>query len=243
MKKKELILDFTSLLDVIMILLFVVISNMNQASLAVSEEAERAVLEAQSQIEELSDERDDLLLQIEDLIENELNYADVSSQLEELKNRYDMLQNEYDYLKITTSYDANDTSVYEATIERMAKVVLICSTDENHVTGNYEVKIDIYLDGNMNGESSFLESVIIEHDLNLSREERERLNAEQVLNVTRVLSGALRDVDKEMIWVSIQYAYDDDNFSSSDLRIIKESINNLQRSFSKTCYVDEIKLY
>lgn len=219
MKKKELILDFTSLLDVIMILLFVVISNMNQTSLAINEEAEKAVAEAQSQ------------------------YADMNSRLEELQNEYNMLQNEYDYLKITTDYDADDTSVYEATIERMAKVVLICNTDENDLTGNYEVKIDLYLDGNMNGESTFLESVIIEHDLDLSREEREKFNAEQVLNVTKVLSGALRDVDKEMIWVSIQYAYDDENFSSSDLRIIKESIHNLQRSFSKTCYVDEIKLY
>ncbi|MCH5271749.1 MAG: hypothetical protein J1E83_13590 [Lachnospiraceae bacterium] len=219
MKKKELILDFTSLLDVIMILLFVVISNMNQASLAINEEAEMAVSEARSQ------------------------YADISSQLEELKNEYDILQNEYDYLKITTDYDADDVSVYEATIERMAKVVLICNTDENDLTGNYEVKINIYLDENINGESSFLESVIIEHDLNLSREEREKVNAEQVLNVTRVLSGALRDVDEEMIWVSVQYAYDDENFSNSDLRIIKESINNLERSFSKTCYIDEIKLY
>lgn len=243
MKRKELILDFTSLLDVIMILLFVVISNINQASLTINEEAERAVVEAQSQIEELNDERDDLLRQLENIIGNELSYADISSQLEELKSKYEMLQNEYDYLKITTNYDAGDMSVYEAAIERMARVVLICNTDENNMTGNYEVKIDIYLDGNMNGESSFIESVIIEHNLNLSREEREKFNAEQVLKVTKVLSEVLRDVDEKMIWVSIQYAYDDENFSNSDLRIIKESINNLERSFSRTCYVDDIKLY
>ena len=46
MKKRELILDFTSLLDVIMILLFVVISNMSlvsaNANAAAKEETEAA---------------------------------------------------------------------------------------------------------------------------------------------------------------------------------------------------------
>lgn len=219
MKKKELILDFTSLLDVIMILLFVVISNMNQASISVNEETKTALSEAQSQIE------------------------DFSNQLEDMRMEYDSLQNEYDYLKITTGYDANDMTVYEATIERVAKVILICNTSKNAITGNYEVSVDIYLSENVSGESSFVESVIIEHDLDLTQDERREFNAEQILNMTRVLSNVLRDVDESMIWISIQYAYDDENFSNSDLRIIRESINNLERSFAKSCYTDEIRIY
>lgn len=243
MKKKELILDFTSLLDVIMILLFIVISNMNQASLSVSEEANRELLEAQSQIEELSDERNDLLLQIQSTIDKEVSYADISFELEELKREYDNLYEDYEYLKITSNYDVDDMSVYESTLERITKVTFICNTEKNRETGNYEVKIDIYCDTDENDKQTFIDSIKIEHNLNLSKDERMRFNAEQVTELTRVLSQAFRNVDLKVIWFSIQYQYEDDNFSNLDLEIIKDSIGNLERSFSKSCYVDEIKLY
>ena len=45
MKKRDLVLDFTSLLDVIMIILFVVISNMGQASLDAKKAAEAKMAE------------------------------------------------------------------------------------------------------------------------------------------------------------------------------------------------------
>lgn len=243
MKRKELILDFTSLLDVIMILLFIVISNMNQVSLSVHEEANRELLEAQSQIEELSNERNDLLLQIESTTENEISYEDISFELEELKHEYDELQEDYDYLKITSNYDADDMSVYESTMERITKVTFICNTEKNRETGNYEVKIDIYCDEDNNDEQTFVDSAIIEHNLNLSKDERMKFNAEQVTELTRVLSKVFKNVDLKVIWFSIQYQYEDDNFSNLDIEIIKESIDNLERSFSKSCYVDEIKLY
>lgn len=219
MKKKELILDFTSLLDVIMILLFVVIINMNHASLSVNEEAQKKQQEAQSQIEA------------------------ISAELEELKLEYNTLQDENDYLKITSNYDANDTSIYDAVIKRMTKVTLICNTGENKETGNYEVQINIYLDANESDEKSFSNSVIIEHNLNLSKDERQKINAEHVTNVTRELSSALRNVDSNVIWFSVQYEYDDENFSNSDLEIINEAIGNLERSFSRACYVDKIEIY
>lgn len=116
MKKKELILDFTSLLDVIMILLFVVISNINQVSLSANEMAEEKLLEAQSQIDELNNERDELLGKIESAEESERDYEDISIELDELKLEYEALQNEFDYLKITSNYDAEDMSVYKAAL-------------------------------------------------------------------------------------------------------------------------------
>ena len=45
MKKRDIILDFTSLLDVIMILLFIVMSNMTTASAKLNEETEQAKAE------------------------------------------------------------------------------------------------------------------------------------------------------------------------------------------------------
>lgn len=56
MKKQNLILDFTSLLDVILILLFIVLANMNQSSLSAVEQAESSAQEAQSQVEILTQE-------------------------------------------------------------------------------------------------------------------------------------------------------------------------------------------
>lgn len=211
MKKRELILDFTSLLDVIMILLFVVLHNMNQASLAAHEEAERALAGVQSQVEALADERDDLLGQVEDL-------------------------------KIISGHDADDMSVFKAAIGRMAKITLICTTEGNDETDNYGVRVDIYLGTDPNDAQSLADSVIIEHDLNLTREERMRFNAGQVTKVTKVLENILKDVDLKWLWFSIQYTYEDENFSNSDLEILNRSISDLERVLSKSCYIDKIKL-
>ena len=211
MKKRELILDFTSLLDVIMILLFVVIHNMNQASLSAYEETERELAEVQSQVEALADERDNLLAQVEDL-------------------------------KIISGLDVDDMSVFKATIERMAKITLICTTEMNDETDNYEVRVDIYLGTDQNDAQSLVDSVIIEHDLELTREERMRFNAEQVTKVTKVLENMLKDVDLKLLWFSIQYAYEDENFSNLDLEILSRSISDLERILSKSCYIDKIKL-
>lgn len=242
MKKRELILDFTSLLDVIMILLFVVIYNMNQASLSATEETGRALDEARSQVEALSDERDDLLAQVESILGREVNYGDIGLELEAMKQEYDALENEYDYLKTITDRNADDVSVFKATVERMAKVTLICTTEENEETDNYEVKVDIYLGTDPDDAQSLIDSVTIEHDLDLTRDERVKFNAEQVTKVTKVLENMLKDVDLKLLWFSIQYTYEDENFSNLDLEILNRSIRDLERVLSKSCYIDKVKL-
>jgi len=50
MKKRELMLDFTSLLDVILILLFIVIANMNQVSLSAGEELTAQLTQADTKV-------------------------------------------------------------------------------------------------------------------------------------------------------------------------------------------------
>ena len=70
MKKRDLVLDFTSLLDVIMIILFVVISSMGQASFNAKEEAQKQMEEnagiqqeleiAQQSLQNLQNEYDEM---------------------------------------------------------------------------------------------------------------------------------------------------------------------------------------
>ena len=243
MKKRELMLDFTSLLDVILILLFIVIANMNQASLAVGEELTAQLTQADSRVQTLEDEREELISQLEEMRINEADNAALQQQLEQLKEDYEALLEEYDHLKITTNYDEDDLSVYQAAIEKNTRVVLMCDAELNTVTGNQEVTVDIYLDGGREGNQSYVSSVVLVHDFGLSGEERQRLWADQTVEMTMALSSALREDTGRMAWFSIQYHYDDENFANSDIEIIKKAIENLEHSFGIPCYAEEMKIY
>ena len=254
MKKRELVLDFTSLLDVIMILLFVVISNMslvsanaNAAAKEETEAAQEALTKEQMQtkaaaekIAELTGEIADLTERLEDA--NREN-ADLELELQVLLENHKALLEEYDYLKIITEFDADDTSVYGQVIERMTKVLLLCETGKNEETGYPEVRIGIYRSGGTEEEKTYVSSVVLVHDFSLEKDDRAALMASQVTELTKALSGALRENTEEVVWCSVQYAYDDENFSQSDLEIIGEAIRNLERSFSKSCYMEKIKIY
>ncbi|MBQ9768485.1 MAG: hypothetical protein IJW37_10320 [Lachnospiraceae bacterium] len=240
MKKRELILDFTSLLDVIMILLFIIISNMNLVTQDASIAAKEELAAVKEQAEEAAGEIEELTAELEALKQE---YADRELELKVLLENHAALLEEYDYLKIITDFDAEDTSVYGKVIERMTKVVLLCDTGKNEETGNQEVQVGIYLLSGNEENKSYVTSVVLTHDFALTKEERAELAAEQVTEMTKALSGALREGAEEVVWVSVQYAYDDENFSNSDLEIISEAIGNLERSFSKTCFMEKIKIY
>ena len=254
MKKRELILDFTSLLDVIMILLFVVISNMSLASASANaaakeetEAAKEALAAEQLQAEEAAEKLAELegkLAELEGKLSdvNQKN-ADLELELQVLLENHTALLEEYDYLKIITDFDASDTSAYGQVIERMTKVLLLCETGQNEETGFPEVRVGIYRSGGRDEEKTYVTSVVLLHNLTLTKEERAELAAEQITEMTKALSGALRENTEEVVWCSVQYAYDDENFSQTDLEVIGEAIRNLERSFSKTCYMEKIKIY
>lgn len=254
MKKRELILDFTSLLDVIMILLFVIISNMNLASVNANAEAKAETEAVQGALEEKQAEADaaaDRIKELETLLSEaekkaeELQQANADTELElkVLLENHAALLEEYDYLKIITDFDASDTSAYGQVIERMTKVLLLCDTGQNPETGLTEVTVGIYRTSGKQEEKSYVSSVVFVHDFSLTTRERGELEARQVTELTKALSGALREQSEEVVWCSVQYAYDDENFSQSDLEIINEAIRNLERSFSKTCFMEKIKIY
>ena len=250
MKKRELILDFTSLLDVIMILLFVVISNMSLASVnanaAAKEETEAAqeALETeQRKAEEAAEKIAELNEKLAELSDVNQKNADLELELKVLLENHTALLEEYDYLKIITDFDASDTSAYGQVIKRMTKVLLLCETGQDEETGYPEVRVGIYRSGGTEEERTYVTSVTLVHDFSLSKEERAEHAAGQVTEVTKALSGALRDTTEEVVWCTVQYAYDDENFSQSDLDVIGEAIRNLERSFSKTCFMEKIKIY
>ena len=254
MKKRELILDFTSLLDVIMILLFVVIGNMSLASASVNaaareetEAAQEALATEQMEAEAAAEKIAELTGEIGELTEKldaaEQKNADLELELNVLLENHTALLEEYDYLKIITDFDADDTTVYGQVIERMTKVLLLCETGVNEATGNPEVRVGIYRSGGKEEEKTYVTSVVLAHDFSLPKEERAELAAEQVTELTKALSGALRESPEEVVWCTVQYAYDDENFSQSDLEVIAEAIMNLERSFSKTCFMEKIKIY
>ncbi len=250
MKKRELILDFTSLLDVIMILLFVVISNMSlvsaNANAAAKEEAEaakQALTAEQLQGEEAAEEIAELTEKLKELEEIKQNNADLELELQVLLENHKALLEEYDYLKIITDFDASDTTAYAEVIRRMTKVLLLCETGTDEATGLPVVRVGIYRSGGTEEEKTYVDSVEFMHDFSLSKEERAKLTARQVTELTKALSGALRESEEKVVWCTVQYAYDDENFSQSDLEVIGESIRNLERSFSKTCFMEKIKIY
>ena len=243
MKKRELILDFTSLLDVIMILLFIIISNMNLVTQDASAAAKEELAAVKEQAEEAAGEIEELTEQLAEMEALKQEHADLELELKVLLENHAALLEEYDYLKIITDFDAADTSVYGKVIERMTKIVLLCDTGKNEETGNQEVQVGIYLLSGNEEDKSYVTSVVLTHDFSLTKGERAELAAEQVTEMTKALSGALREGAEEVVWVSVQYAYDDENFSNSDLEIISESIGNLERSFSKTCFMEKIKIY
>ena len=243
MKKKELMLDFTSLLDVILILLFIVIANMNQASAAAGEELTARLTDSEARIQMLEEERTQLSAQLEEMRISEAENAAAIQELDQLQERFEALQEEYDHLKITTNYDEDDVSVYREAIEKTTRVVLMCDTAHNSATGNQEVKVDIYLDSGEDGKQSYVSSVVLVHDFSLLAEERERLWADQTVDMTMALSSALREDAGRMAWFSIQYHYDDKNLANSDIEIIKKAIENLEHSFGIPCYAEEMKIY
>lgn len=243
MRRHGLILDFTSFLDVILILLFLVVAGMSGAALSAGEASEQALLAAEARLAEVEAEREALAAELAALSARAEDYEALAAELSALSERYAALQEEYDYLRITTDYDAEDISVYRAAIERMTKVALICETGRDEATGHPAVTVDVYRDSGQSGEGSYVDSITLLHDFSLSAEERARFRAEQVVEAARVLSRAIRDQEQPMVWFTIQYAYDDPNFSNQDLVILEEAISNLEHSFPVSCYAERIKLY
>ena len=211
MKKRDLVLDFTSLLDVIMIILFVVVSNMGQNALNVQAESKKQAEELQNIVDTLTKENEDLKHQ------NELLSA------------------------LAGKSDINESEVLDALLKKSAQITLDCNTyvDEEKSDSN-RVDVTIYKGKGIEDQESD-GTISFSHNLNLSTDEREEKNAAMQRDMLIKLKDVIEPLDVELVIISIQYKYDDVNFSVSDLNNIVGAIDDLERELGITCFVDNIK--
>lgn len=223
MKRRELVLDFTSLLDVILILLFIVTSGIGESSQAASDRAEQSAARAQAQVEALEGERGQL-----------------SQELDELREKYGQLLEDYDYLKITSHYNAGDTSVYRQAIGRVTQAVLDCRGGGNASAAQAEFCLYVAPAGG-DGRAVFAGRRSMAHDFALSPAQRAQRSTQQANELAKLLADTLRDDGAPVIWFTIQYDYEDENFTYSDLEVIRKAISIFESAFDKPCYYSVLK--
>lgn len=216
-KKKNLILDFTSLLDVIMILLFVVICNMSNASLEANENAKKS----------------------------QESLANAETKLEDMQDKLDALSAENEALNMELSgYQLNSddpvsAEAYEAVLGSTTKVIMKCETGMDTETNKHMVSIDIVIKNK--DETARQTTAKIIHDFDLSRKERDEFNAKQIESIKEELKKYLTDSDAKLIWVLIEYDYRDVNFSNADLEIIHDAVEMIDADLNIPCYIEEMK--
>lgn len=237
MKKRDLVLDFTSLLDVIMIILFVVISSMGQASFDAKEAAQAQMQENAESLQELNDSRQ-LLADLQNEYENVvLDNQELLKQLEELSEENNL------YKAKVVGKDVNEAKLYERIMKKTQKITLICTPHINSSksAGN-EVEITLYSDNSgSESEQEALDVVTFIHNFDLTKEERTRKNAEMQADMYRSLENVIKGKDLELVLITIEYTYGDKDFSQSDLNNIVGAVDDLERNYSITCYIDKIK--
>lgn len=206
MKKRNLILDFTSLLDVILILLFIVLANMNQSSLEAIEQAQTTTQVLESQVEILTQENQEYQESLE---------------------------------RIQTQATEN-VDIYASVIDEMTKVTLICETSIHPDTADPEVHVAIYVDMGTTGQKTLAATYVIVHESGLTTSQRQILSANQILDLSQVLTGVLDAQQSPLIWFMVQYDYDDALFTYSDLTILNSAIANVELGLSVPCYLEKI---
>lgn len=231
MKKRDLVLDFTSLLDVIMIILFVVISSMGQASFEAKEEV-------QKQLEENAGIQQDLEIAQQSLSNLQNQYDEMDANNKELQKLIDELLKENNLYK---TEDVDKGLLYESLMKKSKKITLICTPYINpNKSNSNEVEITIY-SGEIGGEQENVDIVIFTHNFDLTREERIEKNTEMQADMYSSLEKSIQGNDLELIFITIEYTYGDKNFSQTDLNNIIKAVDDLERNYSITCYIDKVK--
>lgn len=231
MKKRDLVLDFTSLLDVIMIILFVVISSMGQTSFNAKEEA-------QKQMEENAGIQQELEIAQQSLQNLQYEYDEMGANNQELQKQVQELLKENNLYK---TEDIDKGLLYESLMEKSKKITLICTPYINSNKSNSnEVEITVY-SGESGAEQEALDIVIFTHNFDLTREERIAKNAEMQADMYSSLENLIKGNDLELIFITIEYTYGDKNFSQTDLNNIIKAVDDLERNYSITCYIDKVK--
>ena len=212
MKKRDLVLDFTSLLDVIMIILFVVVSSMGQNALDVQAESEKKVSELQEVVNQLEDNND------------------------ELKS-----ENEY-YKKKADETNVDDADVMKVLLKKTIQITLDCKTftDEDK-TDSDRVEITVYK-GRDGEDRNNVGTISFTHNLNLSADDRQKKHDEHMNSMFNKLKEVIEsEKDIELVILTIQYKYNDEIVSQADLNNINNAIMRIEDELDISCFVDSIK--
>ena len=147
-------------------------------------------------------------------------------------------------LKENNLYKTEDIDkglLYESLMEKSKKITLICTPYINSNKSNSnEVEITVY-SGESGAEQEALDIVIFTHNFDLTREERIAKNAEMQADMYSSLENLIKGNDLELIFITIEYTYGDKNFSQTDLNNIIKAVDDLERNYSITCYIDKVK--
>ncbi len=236
MKKRDIVLDFTSLLDVIMIILFLIIAGMKQTS----DNTDNGLKEKDERIAQLENEIEKVNSELE------LSSSDLKKEVSEkndIKLSYDELKNEYDLLSAEKGFDEiEDNVLLETLLNKTDKLVFNCtsySKENNSDEASVEIKIYFAENGK---DPEEINMAVLKHDFRLNSEERKKKNAEMQANLFKILKDVVSDSDSDCILATIQYPYNDKNFSQTDLEIIYGALNDIETSCSKKCFTDKVKL-
>lgn len=235
MKKKNIALDFTSLLDIIMILLFIVISTMGMNTLNAKRDLETEMAKKAAAETELSRKVEEVSKLEEDAEAMKAAYEEEALKAQRLEDENNMLK------AVTFESNIDKTKLYESLMRKTQKLTLICTP--KRIEGQkeaHEVEVAIYTAKGSEDQEA-LSKVLIEHNFGLTREERLRKNSEMREFLYASLAEIVKSNEAQLYLISIQYSYGDVNFSQTDLEIIEEAIKDIERRLNKSCYVEKLK--
>ncbi len=227
--KRENNLDFTPLLDVIMILLFIVLAGIGHKA----QETKDDLTKAEKQIAELEENS----LRLEESI------RELESHNNDLTVELDAVSQHYNDLLAITEYGKTNLNAYPAVLRRVMKSTLVCEPVPEEWSDNWNVKVDLYIDKTYDNDLVYADSFKLVHDYDLTAEERQRINARQEQEMTQFLEKHLEVDASEYCYITIQYPELDENFSSLDLDIIEKAINNTQNDRGLKCYIERAGIF
>lgn len=244
--KREKNLDFTSLLDVIMILLFIVLSGIGRRAQTTEAELKKAESRAQATEAELKKAESRAAVLSESVQAYEEEIAQLSAENIDLNTELDAVLEQYTDLKTITDYGSGGyQKAYPAVLRRVAKSTIVCLPEPEAHSDRWNVRVDLYIDRTYDNSLVYTDTYTLIHDYDLSPYERRRANARQELEMTKFLETCLMQDEEPMeyCYITIQYPAGDENFSSLDLDIIERAISNIQNERGLKCYIEKAGIF
>lgn len=225
MRKRNLLLDFTSLLDVIMIMLFIVMSSLGQSTLEKQSEIEKQEAELHAE-NALINEKAEKILEKNVILESEKELLQLEN--DALLAENSLLSSENDYLRALNGDNVeNKEGLLKSLLEDSVRIILDCSSEDNSSSSIEKVNISLFY-GTGTGDKALSSNIIaIQHDRTLTREERQKRNNEMRTTLAKGIKNLLDETDKDIAIITIRLKKGDQLISQSDVDIIEGAIRDV----------------